>query len=148
MENQKKQEIKSLFVTYEIAIKLKEKGFDEPCFRGYNSAYTENNKPVLHDFVYGELQTNTMYEKRRLADVNVCTAPLWQQVIDWLRINHNIDISITNCNNRNDEWEYRLYSMILSEKHNLDYDSSFNKLFFNTYEEAKQAAIEHALTLI
>jgi hypothetical protein len=133
--------MKKEFVPHELALTLKEKGFDEPCLRGYNSAYTENNKPVLHDFVYGELQTNTMYEKCRLADVNVCTAPLWQQVIDWLREKHSIDVMIRQITLDGTAY-YKITKIETDDK--IKGYSNFCK---STYE-AKEKAIKQALTLI
>lgn len=63
-------EIKEQFVTYEIALKLKELGFDEKCLGMYGSEF---------EFVVDE-------SSWRYAQISkdVLQAPLWQQVIDWL----------------------------------------------------------------
>jgi hypothetical protein len=153
--------MKKEFVPHELALTLKEKGFDEPCLRGYNSAYTENNKPVLHDFVYGELQTNTMYEKCRLADVNVCTAPLWQQVIDWLSDVHNIEVDALRYTYRGGVYQGKCYMWFVDQydpkyNHELEEDDSHWILNerkaqgydFKTKREAILAGITEALTLI
>lgn len=58
--------IKDLFVTYEIALKLKELGFDENCF-GYYDLF--NNK-----LVYTFNVDNSKIELK---------AALWQQAVDW-----------------------------------------------------------------
>lgn len=72
--------MKNQFVTYEIAQRLKELGFNEPCLKWYSS----NGK--LHNNVGDILSENqnTLY--------GCCAAPLWQQIIDWLYYPHNIVI--------------------------------------------------------
>lgn len=62
--------MKEQFVTYEIALRLKELGFDEECF-GY---YTEQHDGSYFLCVYQEEEE---FSKIRIG------APLWQQVIDW-----------------------------------------------------------------
>ena len=44
MEEVKKQGMESLFVPYEIALALKELGFDEPCFGKYLSSFQSDWK--------------------------------------------------------------------------------------------------------
>ena len=65
--------MKHLFVPFEIAKKLKEKGFDEPCFRMYRD---------------GELKRGAEEETTSQRDVKSIyggiLAPVYQQVIDWL----------------------------------------------------------------
>ena len=76
--------MKKQFVTYEIALKLKELGFDEECL-GY---YTINNKGLLYPY------NKSKYINRK--DF-LCVAPLYQQIIDWLREKHLIDIDNGWC---------------------------------------------------
>ena len=68
--------MKEQFCNYEIALKLKELGFNEPCAgwideTGFQSVWIR---------------------EVRNADchANNCALPLWQQVIDWLRVTHKI----------------------------------------------------------
>ena len=64
--------MKHLFVPYEIAKKLKELGFEEECLGYYdNKILTYSKNDVFRNFA-------TI--KNKLA-----SAPLYQQVIDWLR---------------------------------------------------------------
>jgi hypothetical protein len=61
------------FVTYEIAVKLKELGFDERCFGAFlRGKYYPFD--ITHRF-FGEPQHD------------IVLAPLWQQAIDWCRSN-------------------------------------------------------------
>ena len=81
--------MKTEFVTYEIALELKELGFDEPCF---NRFYT---KPQSKMFGVDEKGRNypikntskklyTMGEHFVLNINNAITAPLYQQAFRWL----------------------------------------------------------------
>lgn len=66
----------TLFVTYDIALKLKELGFNEECVGYFHSVEFS----WVEDLTRGATTTNSqqnLYESD-------CTAPLWQQVIDWL----------------------------------------------------------------
>lgn len=83
--------MKRSFVPYEIALKLKELGFNVDCLGYYN--------PNGH-FLY------KLYCADEYADLNIddilkykvhydCVyAPMYQQVIDWLREEHKIDVVI------------------------------------------------------
>jgi hypothetical protein len=65
--------MKDQFVLYEIALKLKEKGFDEQCLAFYRN---DNQKLLIN---------NTFAERAYLEDrVPLTQTPIWQQVIDWL----------------------------------------------------------------
>jgi hypothetical protein len=75
--------MKEQFVTYEIALKLKKLGFDEPCLGYY---HINQNYPDGYSF--------TMGEDTRTSDCTV-KAPLYQQAIDWFRGKYRIDIHIT-----------------------------------------------------
>ena len=69
------------FVTYEIALKLKELGFNEWCWFQYYK---------------GNLDYSYKYEKKSTKIPTIrtaCLAPLWQQVIDWFREKYDIHIS-------------------------------------------------------
>lgn len=70
-------DINRQFVPYELALKLKELGFDEPCFGVYiNGRFYPRYK-----------STNSRFNPNQKLDktnVQYCTAPTWQQVFDWL----------------------------------------------------------------
>ena len=69
--------MKEQFVTYVIAKKLKELGFDEECL----GSYFEWPIPDRGTF--------------ELSLRGTVPAPLWQQVIDWFREEYNLHIGIT-----------------------------------------------------
>ena len=69
--------IQNQFCSYEIALKLKELGFDEKCFGYYGNKYGEVE--LFSEFVLDHSK-NIFYTQSRTET----SAPLWQQVIDWL----------------------------------------------------------------
>ena len=88
--------MKKQFCNYDISLKLKNLGFDEPCFKIYKDEdYLEDfyildhrNRPVYSSF---EATTNTAIDEEFITwsvpeeyDSVWCAAPLFQQVIDWL----------------------------------------------------------------
>ena len=77
--------LKEQFATYEIALKLKELGFDEPCIAYYTS-------DKYHDLCHG--CENMIDGNFVIVDTRYLKAPLWQQIEDWLRENHDKHIRI------------------------------------------------------
>lgn len=61
--------IEQQFIPYELALELKELGFDEECLMYW---YKANNG---HELVFEKTQTFQPY----------ISAPLWQQAFDWFR---------------------------------------------------------------
>lgn len=74
--------IEKQFVTYEIALALKELGFDEPCMAIYRDRWNDFGVTLISDGIKIKgTQSNTLYYK---SDKEmICLAPLWQQAIDW-----------------------------------------------------------------
>ena len=128
--------MKHLFVSYEIAKQLKEKGFDEKCL-GY---INQEGKTYLFDFMlldqYG-LESNEEYEG--------ILSPLYQQVIDWFREEHRLFITIIDGDKRNDNIFYWF------QVYDLNKQSAVVAVLdqeYKTYYEALDKAIEEALKLI
>jgi len=81
MENK----ITDLFVPYELAVKLKEKGFSDECFAKYLT--TEIPENMFRFNSQGHPMNYNSGEFGRFV-----SAPLYQQVIDWFRETHRINI--------------------------------------------------------
>jgi hypothetical protein len=75
--------MKDQFVTYEIAKKLKELGFNEPCFTCYSKKNQSDKECKLFD---DEISIHNWNEYSG----QTYSSPLWQQAIDWLREKHDI----------------------------------------------------------
>lgn len=81
--------MQNLFVSYEIAKQLKEKGFDVPCFATYNKEKKLNGLP-LYDMEDKSADALTYNWQNSKIHESVITAPLYQQVIDWIYLKYSI----------------------------------------------------------
>lgn len=122
--------MKHLFVTHEIAVKLKELGFNEPCI----AFFLENKEIYSLSNPTSDFSTVTNENKRH----NI-SAPLWQQAIDWLRTHETKPIDVYDipliC------WQVQQYDKNLS-KHNFNYFDS------EDYYKSREQAILKAIQLI
>ena len=75
--------MKEQFVSYEIALKLKELGFDEFCFAHYCDGDLITKTAILKSSTMQYYQQNNINPSNQYKDKK-CTAPLWQQVIRFL----------------------------------------------------------------
>lgn len=67
-------------VTYDLALKLKEIGFNDPCYVCY---YTHGMKETIHDPTRNELFQCHNYNRNAKEDQ--ASAPLYDQVLSWFR---------------------------------------------------------------
>lgn len=120
------------FVTFPIAVKLKELGFDKPCL-GVFGLYSK------------EILISEASKGLCNADHELILAPLWQQVIDWLRENYGIDIypeptySLT-------KYSFKVITVQGKSKRQ-EYWEGMGKVY-NSFEKAREQAILKALELI
>jgi hypothetical protein len=135
--------LREQFVTKEIAQQLRDVGYNEECF-----GYYQNAELIINALSNYEL------DKHNLG----ISAPLWQQVIDWLREKHNLRIfeSTPICGQSsksfNEDFRFELVKISGNGGHvnsvygNGGLGSRYQT--YSSYNEARQAVIEHALTLI
>ena len=137
------------FTTFNIAKKLKEKGFREECFAYYTSEYTlYNNMVVLCDDKYLEvaeidytesLTSNNSVRENKYN--NICDAPTISQVLKWLR-EKGVDIYCTPYwHNKTDKY----YVVCIVKDRLYNYGAYIDDNDFNNYESATLAGIEYSL---
>ena len=73
--------MKKEVLSYELSLKMKQKGFNQPCFGYY---YASDKKDVGLE-LYIDVQSQ---------DVHFVQAPLWQQVFDWFREKYGLFVEI------------------------------------------------------
>lgn len=120
--------MENLFVPFDLASTLKEKGFNEKCF-AYQ--YPESNELKLYGY-------STYCGVKEILNI-----PTHQQCVDWLRINHRIEVS-SPCKKDKDLGVF--YGGYVKK-----YDDDFGKSYgsnFRDYYEAYNHGIEEALKLI
>jgi len=143
--------MKEQFATYEIALKLKELGFDEKCLAYYHNQVEPS---FCNNLDRGNSVTNS--ESRYILYPQDCSAPLWQQAIDWFREKHNINVNIyiKKVVNGNTIPIYEFNIFFITENRDnkyygksLDYDSQENNENFIHYDKAREIAILKAIEL-
>jgi len=128
------------FVPYELAVKLKELGFDEPCFRLY-----KNIKEYKERIAGGDLITNTNLLK--FENSNYCASPTFSQAFRWFREEHYLISSIyqlsVNVKTGLSSFEY-----MIDKLNNLGLSQFIEDFPYNTYEEAEIACLENLIELV
>ena len=129
------------FVSYELALKLKVYGFDEPCIAQW--ACEPDGKPILLG------STAFVFSNAELKGRDV-TAPLLYQAQKWLREVNGIDVLVWNCA-CGYGWEISKADADSRGTTLVDYDDNGedeDSGMWLTYEKALAAGIEAALQLL
>lgn len=116
------------YVSFEIAKLLKEKGFNEATFHDYDEE-----------------------GKRWFEEVLVChnsqggiACPTLQMAMKWLREVHNYSISIC-LDSYVEPYDNQYYIFIRRRKDKYDEISPCEQVYFDSYEEACEAAIKYCI---
>jgi hypothetical protein len=134
--------MKHLFIPYNLALKLKEKGFDEPCL-GWFRIYSETSKElVYHNHLMGEVVYDVFRHKYDLP------CPLYAQATDWLREKHNLEINLYSSYVKNKKKSWWINGNDANYEEGDDYFGFHIELKELSYYEALTKAIEEALKLI
>jgi hypothetical protein len=118
--------IEPTYITFEQAKWLKEKGFDESCRMLINGAYEPFHLNLIETQFF---QNNSVLLK------DCYSAPEQWQVVEWLRVNHGIWVSI--CPSIDTNFEFMIY------KKDVIYGSGKYKSNFNSPQEAYSAAFDY-----
>ncbi len=122
------------FVTVEIAKRLKELGFNEWCLAAYyeqkDKAPSFGYSPYLDSEPGKQEYLNNDYKGQ-------VAAPLYQQVIDWIREKHDIHYHVRPVNEIHPNPQF------------LGYVTGFEgSEYYEKYEKAREAAILNSIDLI
>lgn len=121
--------MKKEFVTYEIAKKLRDIGFNEKCLGHYS------NNGGLFTLHFGTCSSSTQTEFEILA-------PVWMQAIDFFREKYDIHVSIPNYY---DGWTIDIRGF--KQNINLGYHTKPG-LCLENYYDAREEAILKAIELV
>jgi len=114
------------FVTYEVALALKELGFDEECFKWYHNPDLLTDDEVF--LIYNN--DNELF----------AFAPLKQQVFRWFREKYDL-LGYIDSDTMEYGIEYSYHINILKRG-----DTWFN-LYIDTYEEAEERCIDKLIKI-
>ena len=119
------------FIPYELAIALKELGFDETCFMSYNP------NPNWWD----NYCTNSEISSLNGGSNIVCSAPLYQQAFQWFREKHGLISYIHPLALLEDDglWCYEITNF------SNNWDESFD---IHSHEEAQLECLKKLIEII
>ena len=112
------------FVSYEIALALKELGFDEPCYDNYN--------------IYGKLWGLRLNKQVKIK--GACLAPTFSQAFRFFREKYKMAIINPDWNNK---FKYEIFNL-----HLLNQGVLFTKSGFENYEEAELACLQKMIEIV
>lgn len=142
--------MKKQFATYEIALAMKELGFDEPCL-GYFPNVENSDKTMIFFDRVPEYTINSLFDKN---PTNYhFTAPLWQQCVDWFRENQNINVEINYLPNikkygiLSSSIDIRPRDLTQNENTKRGIEITNNYARYDTYQEAREQAILKCIEL-
>lgn len=126
-----------LFVPYEIALKLKELGFDEECY----GVFVQDKGNILVPI------SNIYYTGCAL--LKHIKAPLWQQVFDYLRKN-GIYVEIRFADKALTQYEFFVFKTYEEQVNQIIRNIKLgdSRLTYKSYEEAREQAVLKALELL
>ena len=137
-------------VSFETAMLLKEKGFNEPC-----SHYYEDNDLYKLGYYHGEgtgfVRNNSPIDGRLLCEKMQCTAPTQSLAQKWLRETRNITFN-ANPHSNDGKIIYVVTIKVISSNKYIDFnvmmDTSNKAIMFDTYEDAIESGLKHCLKSI
>ena len=122
--------MKNEFVPYELALKLKQLGFDEPCFLYW---WKNESGYILADIIYDEVRTLDF------------KAPTFGQAFRWFREKYGLFVAPNAISYENGPylWFFEVNSTILSFGIDLGETDDFE-----TYEQAELACLEKLIEIV
>jgi len=132
--------MKKEFLSYDLALKLKDLGFDEPCFAFYG--LSRDNYKTIRLSIFQNLKTDYLPDIHHL-DVT-CDAPLWQQTFDWFREKYNFNSWISGRKSMG--YGYTINNVPNKFKNNI-LDTLESPHIYESYEKARQACLEKLIEL-
>jgi len=128
--------MKKEFVPYELAVKLKELGFDEPCITCYDKLEMVAS--------YGK---NVFDYKNYNSSGYMVSRPTFSQAFRWFR-EKNFYVSINTYHSVSLDKPFGLSIDYLHESGKWDYFDYRGESDFETYEEAELACLEKLIEIV
>ena len=128
------------FVTFELAKKLKEKGYPQrPDYFNYSSYYDWDGLRKIHS-----LSNASVWFDPNISRENIYFAPTISQVLKWLREEKNIVFGISPMQEM--DCYYLGWCVTIYKVDDNGYGLSWQEeLYYDTYESAAIAGIEYAV---
>jgi hypothetical protein len=142
------------FVTYELALKLKQLGFDEPCFGKWLSSLQSNWKD--YELIL-EMGMNEEFEDNRNVYLlqEACSAPTYSQAFRWFREKYSLFSSILPFQDIEDDIRLCYYYCVINLDECKDEDILCNEsslgasdINFSSLEDAELACLEKLIEIV
>lgn len=138
--------MKNLFVPYELAVAAKEHGFSESCLAGYS---VRGELLMQYELQIAKPETAGVdFNKFNLTGAYIQTsAPTYQQLADWFRTKHHLEITVHTESNVNEILGYYaiLYGpmswpvfRIRVEADEFDYYKTWDEALINAFSTLKK----------
>ena len=145
MKNGKNNKIMNKeFVPLEIARELKEIGFDEECFAGFQLDHKNQMKLFFKPSQSKSLTkiATNVYGRYCHQNNHVIKAPLYQQVFRWFMERYNLVASIST-------WDDGTFHYSIKNLTGLIYDINCNHIgYFDSLEKVQDECIENLISLL
>jgi hypothetical protein len=125
------------FVPYDIALAMKELGFNEECFAFWNSQKQFAMGVPQHTYRNSEIDTRS---GTYIGDKGAYT-PLYQQAFRWFREEHNQHCLIKYHSKPE-------YSIVVYNDLRVEYKSIDELNMYNSYEEAQDACLRKLIEIV
>jgi hypothetical protein len=123
------------FIPYELALRLKQLGFNEPCFAFFNGKY--------HDWLIDDnngLETPTINPNKNVGEC--VKRPTFSQAFRWFREKYNLDKIIDNWT------EQPMNGEIWDKAYQYYINGEAYHPYFKTHEEAEQACLVKLIDIV
>jgi hypothetical protein len=129
------------FVPYELALRMKQLGFNEYCFAGYRHSKWIGSDGPNSRYFHAQQFRNSMFDEKQNED---CSSPLYQQVFRWFREKYNIDSFVKHLYKSTIKVGYYFG---IDQYKGVSFQTDFDA-WYQTYEEAEQACLEKLLEIV
>jgi hypothetical protein len=141
------------FAPYELALKMKQLGFDEPCLGGYNPNPVNDDDlgtliyPTIkldfedEDIIFNDTESNQ--PNCWTIEDDVILAPTFSQAFRWFREKYKLHAEIRS-------YTAKYFTIIIQELKDIVRYIEYGgiDLKFNTYEEAEIACLEKLIEIV
>ena len=139
--------MKTEFIPYELALRMKQLGFDEECLAWYNIGGV-----LLADISIGYEDKDLFYTQQDMDKVERCTAPTFSQAFRWFREKYNWQHSIDPTSDQHSfelGYNYWIWNYKTGEEyHTMPKNRPTGDWEFETYEEAELACLRKLIEIV
>jgi hypothetical protein len=125
------------FIPYDLALRMKQLGFNEYCFAGYRHSKWIGSDGPNSRYFHAQQFRNSMFDEKQNED---CSSPLYQQAFRWFREKYKFNHSIIFHKHPFGTDDYQ-YLILLDE-------DEFLETGFKTHEEAEQDCLVKLIDII